>query len=364
MGERRESGRCEVNLPALEARRSLVSLGVEMKLLVVLLGSTVIFASTPAFAHHTGPTGIGGNGGGLAVQGPETLEAGKGAAGLQVTYLRTEQRSATELEDLAALDIHAHDTDYMATLVVGGAYGVSDRLTVTAEISYVRRADLREGGALPVPSVNVLGDVSGFGDASVLAKYRIVGSEEKGLAVIGGIKLPTGSTHRLSTSGELLEAEHQPGSGSWDYYLGGAAGTELGWFSLDASALYQFSTTGTQDTRLGDRLQAGLAISHRFGPAEHHHHVADGEAEHEEHAHRSWDAFTEATVEWEGRQKVARVVEEATGGTAVWMTAGARLNAASGYSITAAAGVPVWQDIRPSHADSSYRLTLSLGKAF
>ena len=168
----------------------------------------------------------------------------------------------------------------------------------------------------------------------------------------------------MSKGGELLEAEHQPGSGSWDFYLGGAAGTELGWLSLDVSALYQFSTTGTQGTRLGDRLQAGLAFSHRFGPAEHDHHDAHGEAEHEGHAHRSWDAFTEATVEWEGRQAVAGLIEDATGGTAVWMTAGARLNAASGYSMTLAAGVPVWQDIRPSHADNSYRLTVSIGKAF
>lgn len=335
-----------------------------MKVLAVLLGSTVLLCSNSALAHHTGPTGIGGNGGGLAVQGPETLEAGKGAAGAQITYFRTDQRPATELEDLATQDIHAHDTDYMATGVLGGAYGVSDRLTITAEISYVRRAGLREGEAMPVPNVNELGDVSGFGDTSLLAKYRIAGSDETGLALIGGIKLPTGSTHRSSMSGELLETEHQPGSGSWDYYLGGAAGMELGWLSIDVSALYQFSTSGAQDTRLGDRLQAGLALSHRFGPAEHHHHDADRTDEHEEHSHGSWDAFTEATVEWEGRQKVAGLVEDATGGTAVWITTGARLNAASGYSVTVAAGVPVWQDIRPSHADNSYRLTLSLAKAF
>jgi hypothetical protein len=335
-----------------------------MKSLVVLLGSTVLLCSSPALAHHTGPAGFGGNGGGLAVQGPETLEAGKGVAGFQLTYLRTDQRTATELEDLAAQDIHAHDTDYMATAVLGAAYGVNDRLTVTAQLSYVRRAGLREGEAVPVPDINVLGNVAGFGDASVLAKYRFAGSNKNGLALIGGIKLPTGSTHRLSRSGEPLETEHLPGSGSWDFYLGGASGTELGGVSVDASLLYQFSTTGAQGTRLGDRLQAGLAFSHRFGPAEHHHQEADGEDELEEHAHRSWDTFTEATVEWEGRQTVAGLVEVATGGTAVWMMTGARLNAASGYSVTVAAGVPVWQDIRASHAENSFRLTLSLAKAF
>jgi hypothetical protein len=323
-----------------------------------------LLCASPTLAHHTGPTGIGGNGGGLAVQGPETLESGKGAAGFQVTYLRTDQRSAAELADLAAQDIHAHDTDYMATAVLGVAYGLTDRLTITAELPWVRRADLREGEAAPVPGVNALGDLAGFGDASVLAKYRLVDSEEYGVALIGGIKLPTGSTHRLNGSAKLLETEHQPGSGSWDYYLGAATGTELGWLSMDASLLYQFSTTGTQDTRLGDRLQAGLALSHRFGPPEHHHHDDARTDEHDEHGHRSLDIFSEVTAEWEGRQTEGGVVEEATGGTALWLTTGARLNAASGFSVTVAAGVPAWQDIRPSHADNSYRLTLALAKAF
>lgn len=322
-------------------------------------GVAAALIAAPALAHHTGPTGIGGNGGGLSVQGPDTLEAGKAAAGLQLTWLRSEQRSASELAALAALDVHAHDTDYTASGVVGLAYGVTDRLTLTAELPFVRRAALREGVAVP-PGVDRLGDVSGLGDASLLAKYRFAGSAERGLALIGGIKLPTGAMHRLSDDGELLEAEHQPGSGSWDAYFGAAAGTELGPVSLDASVLYQFTSTGTQQTRLGNRLQAGVALSHRFGAAEHHDH---DDGDHHDHGHSSWDLFGEAITEWEGRQNVAGVTEEATGGTAVWLTAGARLNTASGYALTVGAGVPVWQEVRPSHAPGSYRLTLSLAKS-
>lgn len=315
--------------------------------------------ASPALAHHTGPTGIGSNGGGLSVQGPDTLEAGKAAAGLQITWLRSEQRSASELAALAALDVHAHDTDYTATGVVGLAYGLTNRLTLTAELPFVRRTNLREGVATP-PGVDHLGNVSGFGDASLLAKYRLAGSDERGVALIGGIKLPTGARHRLSDEGELLEAEHQPGSGSWDAYLGAAAGTELGQVSLDASLLYQFTSTGTQQTRLGNRLQAGVALAHRFGAGEHHDHEHGDEPG---HGHSSWDLFGEATAEWEGRQTVDGVAEEATGGTAVWLTTGVRFNSASGYALTVGAGLPVWQDVRPSHAPGSLRLTLSLAKS-
>jgi len=296
------------------------------------------------------------------VQGPDTLEVGKAAAGFQLTYLRTRQRSDTELEALAAQDVAAHDLDYMATGVIGLAYGVTDRLTLTAELPYTRRADLREGVALPAPGVEQLGDVSGFGDASLLAKYRIAGSNERGLALIGGIKLPTGSTRHFSTEGKLLEAEHQAGSGSWDAYLGAAAGTDLGRITLDASVLYQFTSTGAQQTRLGNRMQGGLALSHRFGADEHHHH-GEGEDDHHHHGHSSWDLFGEATAEWEGRQNVSGVTEEETGGTALWLTAGARLNSASGFALTVAAGLPLSQDVRPSHAPGSYRVSLALAKA-
>jgi hypothetical protein len=332
-----------------------------------LLGSVALSLSSPALAHHAGPTGIGGNGGGLAVYGPETLEAGKGAVGLQVTYLRTGQRPDTVLEDLAAQEIHAHDTDYILNAAFGVAYGLTDRLTMTAELPYVRRQGLREGEFSPLSGgeITELGDVAGIGDMSLLAKYRLVGGSESGFALIGGIKFPTGSTHAASADGERLETEHQPGSGSWDYYLGGAFGTEFGWVSLDASLLYQLSTTGAQSTRLGDRLQAGIALSHSFGPPEHHH---DEDEEHgeerDEHRHQSWGVFIEAVGEWEGRQRVAGAIERDTGGTALWLTPGVRFNSASGLSLTAAAGIPVWQDIRPAHADNRLRLTLALSKAF
>ena len=42
----------------------------------------------------------------------------------------------------------------------------------------------------------------------------------------------------------------------------------------------------------------------------------------------------------------------------------ARFNAASGLSASLAVGVPVWQDIRASHPNNEYRVTLALAKAF
>jgi hypothetical protein len=341
-----------------------------IKLCVLLLATC---ASSPALADHVGPTGVGGTGASLHVLGPDTLEAGKTSLGFRVTYTRPDQRSDDELEALAGQHIHAHNTDYNLNAAMGVAYGITDRLTVSAELPYLYRDDLREGehshvGGQAVNEVVQLGSVSGIGDLSVIAKYKLVDEESSKFALVGGLKMPTGSTHRHSNEGERLETEHQPGSGSWDPLVGAAFGTKFGLVNLNASALYQFSGKGAQDTTLGDRAVGGVALSHHFGPAEHHHeeaehHHDEGEA-HEEHGHASWDAFVELTGEWEGREKVDGEIEEDSGGKSVWLSPGARFNTASGLSVAASFGLPVWQDIRPSHPDNDYRLTFALGKAF
>jgi hypothetical protein len=126
---------------------------------------------------------------------------------------------------------------------------------------------------------------------------------------------------------------------------------------------------GAQRTRLGDRLQGGIALSHRFGgaaPEPEHHHDAGTEPHHHDAAPRSasWDAFVELAGEWEGRQTIDGEVEAQSGGAWAWVAPGVRYNAASGWSAAAAIALPVWQDIRASHPDNRFRLMVSLGRAF
>ena len=328
--------------------------------------------ATPALADHPGPTALGA-GGGLTVVGPDTLSAGKGAAGFRLTATRPDQRSDAKLAALAGRHVHAHNSDYNLNASLGAAFGVTDRLTVSADLPYVRRHDLREGEHAHVEgqSVNAaaqLGTVDGIGDMNLIAKYRLTSGESAGVALLAGLKLPTGSTHKHSLEGERLETEHQPGTGSWDPIVGAAAGTMVGAFKLDASALYQFSGKGAQHTRLGDRARAGIAVSRRFGPPEHHDEPAYGGGEHTHmaaapHGHRSWDAFVEMSGEWEGRQRVDGEIEAASGGKSLWLSPGARFNSAGGLSVAASVGVPAWQRIRASHPDNRYRVLLSISHA-
>ncbi len=304
----------------------------------------------------------------MTVFGPDTLDGGHWAAGFRLAYTRPERRSDAELDALAARGIDAHNTDYNLNAALGVSYGVSHHLTVSAEVPYVRRYRLREGSA---DGVEQLGSVSGIGDMSLLAKYRLTEGEHGGLALVAGLKLPTGSTHERSPDGEWLETEHQPGTGSWDPIVGASGSLPLGGVQLTASALYQISTRGAQATRLGDRLQGGIALSHHFGPhaVEHHDaqnlHHGDELDEHEDAApHGGVDGFVELAGEWEGRQRIGGEVEEASGGKWAYVAPGARFTAGKGWSASAAIALPVWQQIRASHPNNLYRLMLAIGRAF
>ena len=180
---------------------------------------------------------------------PDTLDGGHWAAGSASSIRGPSSAATPTLETLAARHIHAHNTDYNFNASVGLAYGVSHHLTISAELPYVRRDDLREGehshsGGAVATSVEQLGSVAGIGDLNLLAKYRVTGGAGPGFAIIAGIKVPTGSTHRRSPDGERLETEHQPGTGRWDPIVGASASATIGAVQLTGSALYQFSTSG------------------------------------------------------------------------------------------------------------------------
>jgi hypothetical protein len=345
--------------------------------------AALLLPPAPALADHPAAAGISSGPASLNVLSPQTLDRGALSAGFRLTYARPERRSDEELETLAGQHIHAHAGDYVLLGSAGLGYGLSDRLTLSAELPLIRRGDIREGahshsGGQAHNDVVNRGGVSGIGDISLLARFRLTGgdADAPALALIGGVKAPTGSTNRRDGDGERFETEHQPGSGSWDFISGAAFGAPLGALRLDASAVYHHSGTGAQRTRLGDRFHGGIALSHRFGPAadhheapaDHHHDGCGGDHHHDDapppHGHRSWDVFVELTGEYEGRQRIAGAVEAESGGTAVFLSPGVRFNAASGFSVAAGIGIPVWQDIRLSHPDNSYRLTLSIGRAF
>lgn len=336
------------------------------KILAVTTCLLLTLTATPALADH--PTVGGGvsHGSPIVTIAADTLPQGTLAGGLQVSYVKPSSYSDDELIALASRHVHAHTTDYNALVNASLSYGVTGHFTLSASLPYLRRDDLRAGehshsGGMVSNTAEDLGSVSGIGDASIIGQYQFAHSHTQGwgLAVIGGIKLPTGATHRLSDGGERLESEHQPGTGSWDPLLGIAGSKHWGPVSLDSNVLYQFSTKGAQDTELGDRLSFNAALSYSLASGnDQHAHASEG------HGHDSWTLVLEANGEWEGHQTIAGELEGDSGGTVVYLSPGVRFGSSHGWSLAVSAGLPVWQDIRPSHPDNSFRLIAQVGSSF
>ncbi|EDL48907.1 transporter [Erythrobacter sp. SD-21] len=330
------------------------------------LALPLALCASPALADHPVSTAVESTAGSLDVAGPDTLEKGAFALGLDAVLVAPQERSDEELERLAEQDIHAHTVDYLLRSRLALVYGVTDRLTLSASLPLVHREGLREGeheeiGGMEVHEVVQLGDVTGIGDLTVLAKYRLGTDAGMGAAFFAGLKLPKGETHAESPEGERLETEHQPGTGSWDPLLGAALGWAWESSRIDTSLFYQFATTGSQDTRLGDRLRAGVALAHRLGNADHHGVGAENEGP---HGHAAWDIFASASYEWEGRETVAGEREEGSGGEVLWLSSGARYTTAGGLALAASLGAPLWQDVGANHPDNRLRFTLSATTGF
>src|SRR5262249_11527280 len=95
-------------------------------------------------------------------------------------------------------------------------------------------------------------------------------------AVLLGVQAPTGVTNRVDNQGQLFDAEFQPGTGAWNALFGAAVTKRFGSWSFDSNVLYILSSTGTQDTDLGDRFLYNPAPAYRLtgnvsGKSEHGH---------------------------------------------------------------------------------------------
>lgn len=112
---------------------------------------------------------------------------------------------------------------------------------------------------------------TGLGDAMLLVKYRFYRRDSpRGttqMSIAGGAKIPTGRTNLRNSSGTLLPASLQPGSGSTDVFLA-ADWTYTGLFNIrrlvaDEDLHTLIRSQGTQETSLGDDIDSRFWLSYR-----------------------------------------------------------------------------------------------------
>ena len=143
---------------------------------------------------------------------------------------------------------------------------------VSAGINYGLRPDLTVSALFPIVSRSLdsnAGDLSadGPGDVAAFLKWRLYretgNRSSDNIAILAGLEFPTGSDGERD-GGARLPMSLQPGSGSWDPFLGAALTLERDRWKFNSVALYQHNSRGGQDFKFGDDLVLDLSVGNRI----------------------------------------------------------------------------------------------------
>ena len=320
---------------------------------ISIIGSKLAFADHPSVGLTTGSAAP------ITTTGAETLKKGQWSFSLQNEYTDNNSISDNRLiaETEANEDSGVHSISSVRQISLNIATGITDNFTIAAQLPYVKRtniteAELEDDGEIEIEK---LGDAEGIGDARLFGQYRFMQDEVKqhSAAAIFGIKIPTGNTNEEAPQ-EKLDAELQPGSGSWDPFVGIAFSKQFTNFSFDTNATYQLVTEGTQDTDLGDFVGVNAAISHRLKNTHDDH----------DHAHFKWDLILELNGEWREKEDVDGDTNNDSGGSLVFATPGIRVSSQHGFSAALAIGIPVIEDLNGLQSKPQYRFNATASFTF
>lgn len=294
--------------------------------------------------------GPGTSGGGSATTSGETLGRGRWTISLHSDFTEFEGVSRDEAEAIAA-DVGEFDALGSAWVnQLELAYGVTDDLQLGVTLGYYAGTDFidaEEDGLGGAESATA--DPRGIGDTWLTGKLRVLRGAPGHLAVVAGVKLPTGDDEETLSNGEELEPSSQPGSGSVDYEAGVAYSRYLTpRVTLDASALYVVRTEH-DDFEVGDRADVGLALAYRLTE--------------DVRAPNAWSVFGELEGIWLGEDDEAGEENENSGGETLYLALGVRDRVSEHFSFSLAPALPLLQDVNGEQVEADWRVGLVLALA-
>jgi hypothetical protein len=297
--------------------------------LIALLAGIVV--PTVCLADH-GKGAVGGK-----TISPRTLHEEDVSLDTGFRYQKSENFSDAQLLAADASGHDLHGTDWMAEFSVAVSYGVTDFLTLTASLPFevVHGFRFVDSGV-----VNQANSIVGVGDATFMGKYSLLADPIE-LAVIGGLKIPTGSTNQQSNTGDLLEPDHQPGTGSWDPLLGVAAGKQIELLWLGASVLYRITTEGRREFKPGQSVLAAVKAEYQL--------LGLGKFP------RLYGSI-ELSEQFTAKDENSGIKNQDTGGSLVGLGFGLRLRADPHMTIGVMFTIPVYQGLNGEQHKERYEL--------
>jgi hypothetical protein len=340
----------------------------------------VALCAPAALAHHPGIGGGSEDAGPIYTIAAATLEQGHASLSLIYEFIKIRSLSDAAMAAAVTPDTHIHTLRGIASLAAAFAYGVTDDLTISLRVPWVRRSGIREAhqhDPLDPVEFHSLGNASGIGDVTAIAQFRFLNDRIRGseAALLVGLTAPTGRTSARTSDGELFDAEFQPGSGSWDGIFGVAFSQRLGeGLAFHANVLYVLVGTGTQATNLGDRLLYNAALVYRLsGPpsplaamAHAGHRHAPNTPTHRHEAPPpgpALDVMLELNGEWHAHTRTAGVLDRNSGGNVIYLSPGARLSV-DRWSAFLSLGFPLVTDLNGVQARPGWRVLTGASMGF
>lgn len=319
--------------------------------------------TSTAQATHLSSGVQGRQSGAIKTLSPATLQAGQWSSGLSFEYSRSDTISDAKLAALAeAGEEGVHSVDSINTLSLGLAYGVSNDFTLSLQLPYLNRKNIREGHFDEIEmegEVESLGDSRGVGDLTVIGQYRFHNQGETAATLFTGLKLPTGETENINDEGEQFETEFQPGSGSVDVIFGIATKKSWGPSSLTGSLLYTIAGEGELDTDLGDQFDYNVAYAYRISGATSNEAELLGPA-----TGYAVDLVLELNGTWRDQEETNGETSPNSGVNVVYLSPGLSITGAQGWFGSLSLGLPVVTNVKGAQDEPDVRVFVTLGTAF
>ena len=305
------------------------------------------FARAPATSALRWNHGPGTSGGGSATASGETLRAGRWSFELRTDWTEFEHVGVAEAEAraIAGGEFDAIERSRVAQLAL--SCGLTDDVQLGLQLGYYEGSNFISAEADGLGGAeSATADPSGLTDTWVNVKWRMMHGPGGHLALLGGVKLPTGKDDEKLSNGAELEPSSQPGSGSVDYQAGLAYSRFLTpRVTLDASGLYTIRTIH-DGFEVGDRADLGLALAYRL--------TEDVKAP------NNWSVFGELNGVWLDQDVDHGVSNENSGGETLVFTLGVRDRIDEHFALSLAPGLPILQDVNGDQVETDWRIGLSL----
>ena len=307
--------------------------------------ATVLASS--ALANH----GPGTSGGGSSTISGETLHEGLWDFSLRTDFTNYRSKTRAEAAAIGAVVGDFDSLDHSLVETLSAAYGVSDGVQLSASFGYYMGTNFTSAESDGAGGATVSdADPEGLTDLWLDAKFRLMHGASGNLALVAGVKLPTGRDDVKLSDGTPLEPSSQPGSGAVDGQLGlGYSCYLTSRWTIDASALY--TLRGSHDGfTVGDRCDAGLALAWR--------------ATEDVKSFPNLSFSAEVLGVWVGKDESGGVKNENSGGTSVFLAPGVRERFNENVSLALSIGLPLSQNLNGEQVETDWKAALTLGFAF